>query len=194
MARLTPTQSSQKRQAMNAGLVETFRRWGYDGASLTGLGVATGLAKASLYHRFPGGKPDIGRAALAEAGRRFTDLVLRPLQDKAPARDRLAAMRDGLVRYYSTPAPDLAAGGTQSCLMNTMTIGDGASLFSTTIAATIAAWQRLIETALRELGRTPGSATLEARDIIARVQGTLVLAQIEGGADLKQAWAELAGP
>jgi TetR/AcrR family transcriptional regulator, lmrAB and yxaGH operons repressor len=189
VARLTPTQASQKRQALNAGLVETFRRSGYEGASLTDLGAATGLAKASLYHRFPGGKPDIGKAALVEAGRRFTDLVLRPLQNSAPARERLVAMREGLIRYYG----DDGDGKPHACLMNSMTIGDGAALFGSTIAATISAWQRLIETALRELGRTPESATLEARDIICRVQGTLVLAQIEGGLDLRQAWAELAG-
>jgi TetR/AcrR family transcriptional regulator, lmrAB and yxaGH operons repressor len=186
MARLTAAQAGQKRQALNAGLVETFRRNGYVGASLSDLGAACGLAKASLYHRFPDGKPEMGRAALLEAGRRFTDQVLRPLQGTAPARQRLTQMRDGLVRYYS--------GGTPTCLMNSMTIGDGAGLFGDEIAATIAAWQRLIEAALKELGRTPESAMLEARDIIIRVQGTLVLARIEGGLDLAQAWAELAGP
>jgi TetR/AcrR family transcriptional regulator, lmrAB and yxaGH operons repressor len=189
MARLTPLQSSQKRQAMNAGLVRTFRRSGYEGASLADLSSATSLAKASLYHRFPGGKPDIGKAALAEAGRRFTDLVLRPLQGSAPARERLQTMRDGLIVYYT----DTSSQSAHACLMNTMTIGDGARLFGADIAATIAAWQRLVEKALRELGRTPASATLESRDIIARVQGTLVLAQIEGNLDLSQAWTELAG-
>lgn len=184
MARLTTDQANKKRQALNLGLVETFRRSGYEGASLTELGAACGLAKASLYHRFPDGKPEMGRAALLEAGRKFTDLVLRPLQASIPARQRLDGMRDGLVRYYSS--------GTQACLMNTMTIGDGAGLFGSEIAATIAAWQRLIETALKELGRSHESAALEARDIITRVQGTLVLARIEGALNLAEAWAELA--
>jgi TetR/AcrR family transcriptional regulator, lmrAB and yxaGH operons repressor len=186
MARLNALQSSQKRQALNMGLVETFRRDGYSGASLVELGQACGLAKASLYHRFPDGKPEMGRAALLDAGRRFADLVMRPLQSALPARQRLTAMRDGLVRYYG--------GGTPACLMNTMTIGTGGDLFRSEIAATLAAWQRLMETALKELGRTPETATREARDIMARVQGTLVLARIEGGLDLEQAWAELAGP
>ncbi len=184
MARLTADQATAKRQALNSGLVETFRRNGYAGASLTELGTACGLAKASLYHRFPDGKPEMGRAALLEAGRRFTDLVMRPLQGTAPARQRLVAMQEGLVRYYSS--------GTPSCLMNTMTIGEGAVLFGAEIAATIAAWQKLIEAALRELGRTPESAAHEAIGIITRVQGTLVLARIQGGLDLAQAWSELA--
>ena len=38
------------------GLSDVFRRKGYDGASYSDLMKATGLVKASLYHRFPGGK------------------------------------------------------------------------------------------------------------------------------------------
>jgi len=37
-------------------LTDVFRNVGYDGASLAVLADATGLKKASLYHRFPGGK------------------------------------------------------------------------------------------------------------------------------------------
>jgi len=41
------------------GLSDVFRRKGYDGASYSDLMKATGLVKASLYHRFPGGKADM---------------------------------------------------------------------------------------------------------------------------------------
>eukprot|EP01034_Spumella_vulgaris_P003226 gene3226-4166_t len=34
-------------------LTEVFTRFGYDGASMELLSQATGLKKASLYHRFP---------------------------------------------------------------------------------------------------------------------------------------------
>ena len=39
-----------------AGLTEVFQSKGYEAASLQDLARATGLKKASLYHRFPGGK------------------------------------------------------------------------------------------------------------------------------------------
>ena len=42
----------------------TFRTKGYNGASLNDLANSSGLQKASLYHRFPGGKKDIGLAVL----------------------------------------------------------------------------------------------------------------------------------
>src|SRR5213595_2938683 len=38
------------------GLSDVFRRKGYDGTSYSDVMKATGLVKASRYHRFPGGK------------------------------------------------------------------------------------------------------------------------------------------
>jgi TetR/AcrR family transcriptional regulator, lmrAB and yxaGH operons repressor len=185
MARLTAALAGQKRQTLNAGLINTFRDNGYDGASLTALSAATGLAKASLYHRFPDGKPEMGRTALAEAGRRFTELVLKPLQSRLPARERLHAMVAGLLAYYADSAP--------ACLMNTMTLGSGEALFGTNIRATMLAWQRLMESTYIEIGESPDHAARHAQKIIITVQGTLVLARIRGDIALAAAWADLIG-
>ncbi|MEM8810542.1 MAG: TetR/AcrR family transcriptional regulator, partial [Cyanobacteria bacterium P01_G01_bin.38] len=42
------------KDAAIAKLTPVFRRYGYEGASLSMLSKATGLGKASLYHHFPG--------------------------------------------------------------------------------------------------------------------------------------------
>ena len=47
-----------------AGLTKVFRSKGYEGASLNELAEATGLKKASLYHRFPGGKQEMAETVL----------------------------------------------------------------------------------------------------------------------------------
>ena len=39
-----------------ARLSDTFRRLGYDGASIADIATATGLGKSSLYHYFPAGR------------------------------------------------------------------------------------------------------------------------------------------
>lgn len=153
------------------GLIETFKKKGYDGASLNDLADASGLAKASLYHRYPRGKPEIGRAALAEAGRRFTVLVLKPLQTDKPAIVRLTDMLEGVVAFYGNTAP--------ACLMNTLTLGEGLQLYGKDIRNTIIAWERLMAQALAELGCTPEDAKAEAEDISARIQGSLVLARLD---------------
>jgi TetR/AcrR family transcriptional regulator, lmrAB and yxaGH operons repressor len=174
MARPRNIDSIARTAALMDGVIETFKRKGYDGASLSDLGAATGLAKASFYHRFPSGKPEIGRSALAESGKRFTQAVLRPLQSAAAAPDRLNAMLDGVLDYY--------AGDTQACLMNTMTLGDGAHLYGKDIKHTIAAWEKLIAACFQ--GMSEDAARARATDIIIRIQGALVLARMSGRRDV----------
>ena len=45
-------------------LAEVFRTQGYEGASLSRLGEASGLGKGSLYNFFPGGKEEMAAAAV----------------------------------------------------------------------------------------------------------------------------------
>jgi TetR/AcrR family transcriptional regulator, lmrAB and yxaGH operons repressor len=174
MARPKNIDTVARTAALMDGVIETFKRKGYDGASLSDLGLATGLAKASFYHRFPGGKPEIGRAALAESGKRFTQAILRPLQSDAPAKQRLSAMLDGVLSYY--------AGETQACLMNTMTLGDGAQLYGKDIKHTIAAWEKLLAACFE--ADSEAVARARATDIIIRIQGALVLARLSGREDV----------
>lgn len=185
MARPKVDDPHARRLEILDGLIAVFKRRGYDGASLADLAEATGIAKASLYHRYPGGKPELGRAALAEAGRRFTLLILKPLQGHEPAAGRLTAMLAGVARFH--------AGATPASLMNTLTLGDGLALFGKDIRNTITAWQRLIARALEELGRPADAARLEAEDAIARIEGALVLARLGDDPDsFTQALARLA--
>ena len=63
-------------------LSDVFRSQGYEGASLTKLSEATGLQRASLYYRFPGGKQEMAEAVLAQIDARIATGILGPL--KAP--------------------------------------------------------------------------------------------------------------
>ena len=170
MARPIVKDAAARDTSIVDGLIRVFKHKGYDGASLSNLAAATGIAKASLYHRYPGGKPELGRTALAEAGRRFASLILKPLQTDAPAHERLAAMLDGVAAFYGTESP--------ACLMNTLTLGDALPLFGRDIRNTHNAWQKLIARALEELGCPEAEALDEADDIIARIQGALVLCRL----------------
>lgn len=170
MARPIVKDAAARNSTIVDGLINVFKHKGYDGASLADLAAATGIAKASLYHRYPGGKPELGRTALAEAGRNFALLILKPLQTTKPAPERLAAMLDGVAAFYGTESP--------ACLMNTLTLGDALPLFGKDIRNTHNAWQKLIVRALEELGRSEAEAVDEADDMIARIQGALVLTRL----------------
>ena len=61
-------------------LARVFRDVGYEGARLAMLAKATGLQKASLYHRFPAGKEQMARDVLGAAGAWLEQNVLSVLQ------------------------------------------------------------------------------------------------------------------
>ncbi len=54
---------------------QLFRRRGYSGTGLTAIVAASDAAYGSLYHFFPGGKEQLGAAALRVAGVVYLDLV-----------------------------------------------------------------------------------------------------------------------
>src|SRR5438128_10858981 len=82
------------------GLSDVFRRKGYDGASYSDLMKATGLVKASLYHRFPGGKAEMVDRILSEV-------------------DRVRKIARRLREFYKS--------GQQWCLLDTVTLADSPS-------------------------------------------------------------------
>src|SRR5215207_285283 len=54
-------------------IMESFRKDGYDGASLETISKRVGLGKSSLYHHFPGGKEEMAHAVLAHLNDRLSE-------------------------------------------------------------------------------------------------------------------------
>lgn len=65
------------------------------------LSEATGLKKASLYHRFPGGKEQMGSEVLLDAGRWLTRHVLEPLAEPGTPAARIKDMTRQLDCFYA---------------------------------------------------------------------------------------------
>jgi TetR/AcrR family transcriptional repressor of lmrAB and yxaGH operons len=68
--------------------VRLFRQKGYAATGLADIVAASGAPKGSLYHYFPGGKAEIGAAAVREAGRRVVETV-RELSAASASADEL---------------------------------------------------------------------------------------------------------
>ncbi|MBK5912132.1 hypothetical protein CCR85_11600 [Rhodothalassium salexigens] len=149
-----------------------FRQAGYDGASLSRLSAAAGLKRASLYHHFPGGKEEMGHAALARADARLRRLVIEPLSGPAPGDQRLAAMLAGVRAFYAQePA---------GCLINALSMGEGQRLFGPALAQTAAAWRDGIARAYADMGAAPTDAIRRATGLLAEIQGRLILQRLFG--------------
>jgi len=78
-----PGPSATARDAARERLILTigrvFRRYGYEGASLSILSRETGLGRSSLHRFFPGGKEDMAMAVLDLTGRFVRDDLMRQL-------------------------------------------------------------------------------------------------------------------
>lgn len=93
-----------------ARLARVFCDRGFEGASLAQLSAAAGLRKASLYHRFPGGKRQMAEEVLANAAARIEALARAMLDGPGAPSARAAQAAAALDAFYS--------GGARACLLN----------------------------------------------------------------------------
>lgn len=159
--------------ALLARLAEVFRQTGFSGASLERLARESGLKKASLYHRFPGGKQQMAEQVLDASGRGFQAQVLAPLEAPGAPRARLDAALAGLERFY--------AGGGRSCLLNMLAprgLEDGplADRLKGALERTVGAFAALAA----EAGHPPGTARRRAMRAVMMIHGSLVVSRALG--------------
>ena len=179
-----PRIAKLSRNAIAERLAGVFELNGYEGASLKMLADAVGLSKASLYHHFPGGKEDMAAHVLVGAGAHMQQLILSPLSSAEDAKARLYASLDGTLNYYSGDVP--------VCLMNSLLLGGGLTLFGAQIASSVAVWQKGLERAYQEAGADVGEAAPWAAYAVERIQGALVLCRVsQQRAQLEAAVGEL---
>lgn len=150
-------------------LTGVFRTHGYEGASLSKISQATGLQRASLYHRFPRGKAEMAEAVLNQAGEWLKARALQPLVESGAPEERLRRMAEALDEFYG--------GGTQSCLLDALSFGVEEGGIRDHQKAAMEAWVNAIATLLSESGIEPRTAQERAEDAVIRIQGSLVMAR-----------------
>ncbi len=150
-------------------LGEVFRTYGYEGASLTLITKATGLGKGSLYHLFPGGKAQMAQEVLAEIDGWFEREVFAPLRDSDDARAGIAHMFKATDDYFRS--------GRRVCLVGVFALGAARDEFAAAVHGYFERWRDALAQALRRAGHSRGEAAELSEDILAGIQGALVLAR-----------------
>lgn len=146
----------------------TFRDVGYEAASMAVLSARTGLKRASLYHRFPGGKAQMAQEVLTDAHAWLMAEVVAPLRSDAAPHERIATMTAALDAFYE--------GGSRACLLNMLAAPpEPDSPFADAIRTSLDAW---ID-ALAQCARDAGASAPERRAtlVVSTVQGALVLSR-----------------
>ncbi|NRA29595.1 MAG: TetR/AcrR family transcriptional regulator [Parvularculaceae bacterium] len=150
--------------------LSVFRETGYAGASLSKLSEATGLKRASLYHRFPGGKEELATETVAALKRWVDAQLISALQRPGPPQERLEAAAHAFALLYDH--------GRDASLIN---------LFgspSTTPPKLIEATQSLLSSIvaalsnlLEEAGVASDVARARSMKAMATLEGAVVLAR-----------------
>jgi len=150
-------------------LTEVFRRKGYDGASYAELMKATGLVKASLYHRFPDGKEEMVGAVQSQVDRHFAEYVLAPAVEEGCPKERARRIARRLREFYDS--------GKAWCLLDTLTIAES----RTTLAharKSMEFWVERFVKVGRDAGLSAGVARKRAEEAVAAIEGSLVVARV----------------
>lgn len=151
-------------------LLGVFRSVGYDGATMTELAQATGLQKASLYHRFPDGKQAMAQAVLDYIDQSSqTDIVAMLLQTALPPAERLRKALAVINMLYD--------GGQLSCVLRALSLGSAAETFREQIAGVFKGWIEGFTRLALDFSKTEIEAKQLAQSVIIRVQGVLILSR-----------------
>jgi AcrR family transcriptional regulator len=146
---------------------DVFREHGFGGASLTLLAQATGLRRASLYHRFPGGKDDMAAAAVDSVAAFLERETFAVLKSSQPCRERLRAMCRQLDAYYD--------GGRSLCLLAAFSFGAVPEPARSKAVGILREWIDGLAALAVESGRTEDDARAAAEQALVEIQGGLIV-------------------
>lgn len=153
-----------------SALTKVFRAKGFEGASLKEIADATGLKKASLYHRFPDGKKQMAEAVFSYLDEWVQQNIFQTLKNTnlSPI-ERL----DKSLFYIN----ELYNNGAESCVFRTLSMKAGMELFGDLITNGMKQWIHHFEI----LGLAFGKSELEAKQIAVQnlidIQGSLIVSE-----------------
>jgi len=153
-------------------MLALFRRYGYEGATLTRMTRASGLKRASIYHHFPGGKEAIALAVLDHAGRWLGVHVLQPLGEPGSPAARVQKMARALDEFYDH--------GRESCLLDVLSLGDADGAMRRKVKEILHAWLAGMAAVSREAGVPARTAQERATQALVQLEGALVFTRATG--------------
>jgi AcrR family transcriptional regulator len=147
---------------------------GYDGATLANLASAVSLSKASLYHHFPGGKPEMASALVRHAIADLQRHAFSHLGGPEPAQERLIRFIDGFSEYTQA--------GSSDCLLAVFnhhsTASEETAQHQRTIAEQFDDWHAVLAEVFEATGLKSKKATQQAYDLLGALYGALLVARM----------------
>ena len=152
-------------------LFAVIRAKGYDGASISELAALTGLKKASLYHRFPGGKKDIIKAVLEDVEAWSQKHIVGVLESPTLEADqKLDTALSNIDNLYQN--------GEKTCIYRSLSLDNGMEHFQEELRDGLKKWLDAFTSYGESIGLTKKAAEEKASQAIALMQGSLMVSKI----------------
>ena len=152
-------------------LFAVIRAKGYDGASISELAALTGLKKASLYHRFPGGKKDIIKAVLEDVAAWSQKHIVGVLESPTLEADKkLETALSNIDKLYQN--------GEKTCIYRSLSLDNGMEHFQQELQDGLKTWLDAFTRYGEDIGLTQKAAKKKASEAIALMQGSLMVSKI----------------
>lgn len=151
-------------------ILKVFREYGYEGSSIGMISKQTGLQRASLYYRFPGGKVEMAEAVMSSVDAWFDQHVFKSLRSGEDFLDQIMGMCHGLAEFYGS--------GKKPCLLEALSLGNGSGPIADHLKNTYFAWRDALANCLLRSGNPCDMSLQLAEDAIASIQGALIIQRL----------------
>lgn len=155
--------------------VQLFQRHGYRATSWRTLVQASATPWGSVQHHFPGGKEELGVAALARAGGLVEELLRATIEG---ATDPVAGIR----AWFAASASGLEAGDfSEGCPVAPVVVemAQESPRLAAACAEALDRWVEVVAAALREAGIDEATAAALGTTVVSGFEGALVLARAQ---------------
>ena len=153
-----------------------FQREGYAATSWRALVEEAGTPWGSISHHFPGGKEELGIAALEAGGDAVAALIEHCFAEKTSPEEAISL-------WFSLSGKYLEASGyTTGCPVATVALEASPGLpgLREVAGTSFSRWESLISRRLRDAGATRVKANEAAEVVLALMEGSLLLARVQG--------------
>jgi TetR/AcrR family transcriptional repressor of lmrAB and yxaGH operons len=167
------------RQRLVTAAAELFRRQGYAATGIKAILNAAGAPYGSLYHFFPGGKAELGRAVIDEGGAAYLALVEDFFRDDVDPVEATTAFFEGGAELLES------TGFADACPIATLAgeIADTHEPMRAAAASAFHSWMGALEANLVHHGADPQHAERCAIELFILVEGALFLSRTTRSAE-----------
>lgn len=167
------------REKLVFAATDHFRRKGYAAAGLAEILEAAGVPKGSLYHHFPGGKPDLALATAEWAGRYLSRMMDEAFEESASFGEGVRRIAGAIADIHD------ARGAWDFCpVTGTLLGGPADERFRLAAREIFEGWVALgVRHAVR-FGLSRERAEVKARAALLLLEGAWITARADGSADV----------